>query len=336
MIVHYGDTGLTQRCLDSVLADSPVSTQVLVVDNGGCAKADVERFKRCFEGDERVRFVGDGNNLGFAAACEGALEGFLSNADIDAIALLNNDCEIESGFFQAMQNALDPAARIDMIASRMVAMDEAEVVDSLGIVLYSCGVAANRLAEDETLLGPCGGAALYSTRLLRDLRQKTGQCFEPSFFCYAEDTDLALRASLLGYRATYAPEAVARHVGSASSGGGESEFVMYYGLRNSLSTLVRCMPFWFFVRYGLKLFLLQLMLVAKYLRLGRFRALLRVWRDVMRALPQSLAMRSRLRRAGLLRWRSIADVVDRRFYQQSYLSRQSRLFFGSDTRREKH
>lgn len=333
VVVHFGAIELTQRCLDSVLADTRVPDCILVMDNGGIEVQASDDLKQRFAEDERVQFLGNGINQGFASACNAAFEELLSIPNLEAVFLVNNDCELASGFVSAMLAALDPADKADMVAARMVTLEQPETIDSMGVVLYSCGIAANRKDEDEPLLGPCGGAALYSARLLRDLRARTGQYFESRYFCYAEDTDLAIRARLLGYRAAYASDAVARHVGSAASGGSDSAFVMYHGLRNSFSTLARCLPAGFFLRFGAKLMLLQFMLAAKYLHAGRFGLLLRVWRDALREVPASLRMRARLRRTGVLHWKSLADVVDRRFYQRDYLSRQARRLFGAGAER---
>src|SRR5690606_15403299 len=232
---------ITQRCIASVLGDTRVPDRVLVMDNGGGEASAFNQMRQSYETESRVRFRGIGENLGFAAACEVAFDELLAVPDLQAVLLINNDCEVEPGFVEAMANALDADNHIDMVAAQMVPTHQPEAVDSLGITFFSCGIAANRQSIDEPLLGPCGGAALYSARLLRDLRERTGQCFEPRYFCYAEDTDLAIRARLLGYRASYAPTAVARHIGSAASGGSDTPFVMYHGLRNSLSTLARCM-----------------------------------------------------------------------------------------------
>jgi GT2 family glycosyltransferase len=90
-------------------------------------------------------------------------------------------------------------------------------------------------AEDEVLLGPTGGCALLRRRLLEDLRAMHGAWFDEQFFCYAEDTDLVIRARWLGYRAAYAADAIVQHEGSLSSGGPDNDFVLYHGIRNSLS-----------------------------------------------------------------------------------------------------
>lgn len=333
IVVHHGCAEMTGRCLVSLLEASPPPGRILVMDNGGGKPGDGIQLRTRFGANERVSFRGDGSNIGFAAACNIGFYELLDDETVEAVLLVNNDCEVNSDFVARMAGGLKPSERVDMVASRMLVMESPDRTDSLGIVLFSCGIAANRKSEQEPLLGPCGGAALYSTRLLRDLRTRTGQCFEPRFFCYAEDTDLAIRARLLGYHPAFVSEAVALHVGGAASGGGNSPFVMYHGLRNSLSTLARCMPITYFLKHGHKLILLQFMLLAKYLRLRRVGLLMRVWIHVLRELPASLRMRKCLRRSRLLRWEALRDVMDRRFYQTDYLREQVRQLLSRQARK---
>ena len=56
----------------------------------------------------------------------------------------------------------------------------------------------------------------------------------------AELTRFRLR--LLGYTARYVPQAVVRHVGSATTGGQRSDFATYHGHRNMVWTFVKNMP----------------------------------------------------------------------------------------------
>jgi GT2 family glycosyltransferase len=62
--------------------------------------------------------------------------------------------------------------------------------------------------------------------------------FEPRFFSYLEDADLAWRARLRGWGCCVAPDARARHVYSASG----SSFKQRLLARNRLRVLVRCFP----------------------------------------------------------------------------------------------
>jgi GT2 family glycosyltransferase len=61
------------------------------------------------------------------------------------------------------------------------------------------------------------------------------------FFCYVEDVDIGFRLQLAGRPCWYVPDAVAFHVGSASSGAG-SPFAVYHGHRNIAWAFVKDMP----------------------------------------------------------------------------------------------
>jgi GT2 family glycosyltransferase len=63
----------------------------------------------------------------------------------------------------------------------------------------------------EYVFGACAAAALYRRSMIEDV-SIDGDLFDPDFFAYREDADLAWRAQLLGWRCIYTPAAVARHV----------------------------------------------------------------------------------------------------------------------------
>jgi len=67
--------------------------------------------------------------------------------------------------------------------------------------------------------------------------------FDPDFFMYLEDVDLAWRLRLRGWQGVYEPAAVVLHAGSASSGEG-SPFKNRLLARNKAWTLVKNYPTW--------------------------------------------------------------------------------------------
>ena len=71
------------------------------------------------------------------------------------------------------------------------------------------------------------------------LRQLGG--FDPRFFMYLEDVDLAWRARIAGWRAFSAPQAVVRHAHSATAGEGSPLKNWHLG-RNKVWTIARCYP----------------------------------------------------------------------------------------------
>jgi hypothetical protein len=245
-----------------------------------------------------------------------------------AVALLNNDTLVQPGWLAALDAALAPEQGIAMVASALYRLAQPDQVDSLGVVLYRSGIASNRLDPATPLLGPCGGGALYSCELLRAVQalDTTGQVFDPHFFCYAEDTDLALRARALGYRCAFAPAARLLHHGSLASGGaGLNPFIAYHGLRNSLFALIKTLPAGFLVRNLGWILLMQAAVSVKYLVKGHPGLLWRIHRDLALALPRLLRQRRHIqagaRWQGRARWRagSWRDWTCPRFYDRAYV-----------------
>ncbi len=69
----------------------------------------------------------------------------------------------------------------------------------------------------EYVFGACAAAALYRRQMIDDV-SIDGDFFDPDFFAYREDADVAWRAQLLGWRCIYAPAAVGWHVRSVVPG----------------------------------------------------------------------------------------------------------------------
>jgi len=65
--------------------------------------------------------------------------------------------------------------------------------------------------QAEYVFGACAAAALYRRSMIDDIAID-GEFFDPDFFAYREDADVAWRAQLLGWRCIYSPKAVGWHV----------------------------------------------------------------------------------------------------------------------------
>jgi hypothetical protein len=103
----------------------------------------------------------------------------------------------------------------DIATARLVLLDSPDRLDNCGHRLFPDGLnwcrgrgesAEGRFEEAEDVLLFSGAAVAFR----RDALVRTGG-FDPAYFGYGEDADLALRAARLGMRCTYVPEAVVRH-----------------------------------------------------------------------------------------------------------------------------
>lgn len=324
VVVNFRRPQDTLESLASLLAsDCPQLARVVLVDQ--MPETDCDGHAALLArvaSDVRIHYVPVCENLGFAGGCNRAFDLVFGWDEVKAVFLLNNDATVAPDCVARLAAALRVETREEMIAAAMMRYDAPAEVDSLGIVFFGCGLAANRAHAAQPLLGPCGGAALYGIGLLRAVHAQAGHVFDPDFFCYAEDTDLALRARALGYRPVYVDGARVLHKGSQTSGGSGSDLVVYYGLRNSFVTLVQSMPAMYFLRFLHYFPLLLCALTLKYARERRLRLLLKVVRDTLKRLPRAWRSRRHLVRACALRWSDVRDGIDTRFYDRDYLRTQ--------------
>lgn len=88
-------------------------------------------------------------------------------------------------------------------------------------------------------------------------------------FMYYEDFDFVRRAQRAGFRLRYTPAARLWHRKSASSGGGDTPFKVYYATRNRLYVLCRHQPLPLFAAFSAYLVVTRVVRAAQFVRAGR-------------------------------------------------------------------
>src|SRR6202789_2718445 len=217
-IVTYNSGRFIKRCLESVLDQDYPLKEIIVIDNNSSdGTADIlEPF------EDRCRIVYNEENIGFAAAQNQAIA--LSGAEW--ILTLNPDVLLLQGFIEALVNAgnLDP--RVGTVCGKLLTMSstfdfpEEPLVDSTGIYFTpnlrhldrgSLEVDNGHFLNYEYVFGATAAAALYRREMVDDI-SIAGEFFDPDFFVYREDADVAWRAQLMGWRCLYTPLARGYHV----------------------------------------------------------------------------------------------------------------------------
>lgn len=330
-VINYNTTPQTIRCLESVrrLLDPP--DWVVVLDNGSeddTIGSAIARFSPYDSTD--LRLWRSERNLGFAEGSNRLIVHLLDDPDCRYILLLNNDAVALPPLPTRLYAALRDAPAAGLAGGRMHRLDAPHQVDTLGIALYASLMPADRHALSDHYLGPTGGCVLISRACLEDLRQSAGYWFDPRFFCYCEDTDLVLRARLLGYQPVFVDEILALHEGQASSTAvnGYNSFIAYHGIRNSLWLVVKSIPGRLLAKYGLLFVLAHLMTITRHLLSGHPRLLLRAYRDAFRRVPELLAERRRLRKHARIDARRLDAGITPRFYRRGYTVLVARQLLG--------
>jgi GT2 family glycosyltransferase len=180
------------------------SVEAIVVDNASSdASAEVAS-------DAGALVIRNTVNAGFATA---ASQG-IAVATGDWCLLLNPDLELDQHFLAAMtQAAIHAAPDVAVLVPRVMYASDRQTLQHAGIAVDEDGFAReiDEGPKTNSVFGASGGAGAFR----RDVLSTIG-AFEPVFFAYLEDADLAWRLRAAGYTATYVPTALAWHSVSVS------------------------------------------------------------------------------------------------------------------------
>jgi GT2 family glycosyltransferase len=220
-IVTYNSSRHIERCLDA-LAGQYAPLEVVVADNASTdgTREILERY------GGRIRVIRNRRNEGFAAAQNRIIRATSS----DWVLALNPDVLMRPGFIRALVEAGEADPQAGAVCGKLLSIGPGfrpltrRIVDSAGLYFTPemrhfdrgwhepDGDCFNRA---EYIFGASGAAALYRRSMIDDVAID-GAFFDPDFFYYREDADVAWRAQLLGWRCIYTPSATAYHVRAVS------------------------------------------------------------------------------------------------------------------------
>jgi len=217
-IVTFNSGRFIKRCLESVLVQRYPNKEVIVVDNASTdGTVDIlEQF------EDRCQIIYNDENIGFAAAQNQAIS--LSTGDW--VMTLNPDVLLLPNFIQSLVDAGQMDSKIGSVCGKLLTilasfdLPEKPLVDSTGIYFTPMLRHLDRGSQEidnghylnhEYVFGATAAAALYRRQMIEDVSLGE-EFFDPDFFVYREDADVAWRAQLLGWRCIYTPHARGYHV----------------------------------------------------------------------------------------------------------------------------
>lgn len=174
-------------------------------------------------------------NVGFAGACNHGL----AQASTHYVGFLNNDAFPEKDWTEIMTQELDRDNQIAIVCSK-VYQKNTRIIDSAGgIIEYPLGEAPPRgyFQEDKGQFNESTDVAYASGTAMiarTDLLRKIGG-FDESYRNYHEETDLAWRLRLAGYKIRYIPQPSTQHIGSYTMGSNPAKRT-FWQTRNRCTT----------------------------------------------------------------------------------------------------
>jgi GT2 family glycosyltransferase len=217
-IVTYNSGRFIKRCLESVLAQRYANKEIIVIDNASTdGTVDIlEQF------EDRCQILYNDENIGFAAAQNQAIRVSAG----DWVLTLNPDVLLLPNFIQALVDSGQFDSQVGSVCGKLLTirasfdLPDKPLVDSTGIYFTpmlrhldrgSQEVDNGHYLQHEYVFGATAAAALYRRRMIEDI-SIGDEFFDPDFFVYREDADVAWRAQLMGWRCIYTPHARGYHV----------------------------------------------------------------------------------------------------------------------------
>jgi len=216
--VTYNSARYIRRCLEAVLEQRGIKLDVVVVEN-----ASFDGTLQILQDfGERIRILRQEVNRGFAEAQNIAIR--FSRAEW--VLTLNPDVLLQPDFISTLVAAGEAHPKAGTICGKLLAIGPdferlpERLVDSTGIFFTPAmrhfdrgGREPDQASFDrpEYVFGASAAAALFRRSMIEDVAVE-GCFFDPDFFAYREDADVAWRAQLLGWKCLYTPAATAYHV----------------------------------------------------------------------------------------------------------------------------
>jgi GT2 family glycosyltransferase len=223
-IVTFNSSRHIDRCLEAVLNQRDVVLDIVVVDNASTDEtpAILQKYSN------RIRIFQNTSNQGFAPAQNQGI----TSSTAEWVLTLNPDVLLEPDFVRQLLDAASVDPKAGAVCGKLLSIGPGfrhladRLIDSTGIYFTPearhfdrgwhepDGPAFNR---SEYVFGACAAAALYRRAMIEDI-SIAGGFFDPDFFAYREDADVAWRAQLFGWRCIYTPLAEGWHVRTLKPG----------------------------------------------------------------------------------------------------------------------
>ena len=215
IIVTIGAKDYLKSCLDSLLKQTYLPNEILVIDNS--LKSDlVKEFNKI---NPLVKFYSSAQNLFYT----GALNKGIGLSRGEFVLCLNDDQILDQGFIRQALNGFSVNDKIGSVSGKILRRDR-KTLDSTGLGLSFWRTAKERgYGQPDTgagqkagfIFGVNGSAAFYRRSMLEEIKDQNGY-LDSRFRMFYEDLDLAWRAKRCGWQAYYIPTAVAYHVRGGS------------------------------------------------------------------------------------------------------------------------
>ena len=221
IILAHNQLGDTRQCLASIEQYTPVSHELILVDNGS-TDGTAEFFRKYASTRKNVHVVINQKNLGFA----GGNNVGLALARGEHVLLLNNDTVVTEGWLERMLAVFQRFPEVGLVGPVSNCVSGPQLISPVrykrlaDLPSFAVEVAtanAGQTAEVPRLVGFC-------LLMRRSVIEKLGGLDERFGSGNFEDDDVCLRAGFAGFKLRIAGDSFVHHTGSQTFKGAKINF----------------------------------------------------------------------------------------------------------------
>ena len=220
IIVSYNTFSLTREAVATALTAAPgLESEVIVVDNASPDES-ARRLREAFAGDDRVRVIESGGNIGFSAANNVGAKA----ARGEILFFLNPDTLVHGDAIATLADHLRQYAEVGAVGPRVLNTDGTEQVCAAHAPSYRRVVQRFLAPASIARLALSRGGEPVDVDVVKgcSLAVRRGPFeavggWDESTFMYAEENELCFALQRLGLVNRIVPSAVITHHGGAAS-----------------------------------------------------------------------------------------------------------------------
>ncbi|MBU4510116.1 glycosyltransferase family 2 protein [bacterium] len=244
---NYSDTC---DCIKSLIKSQFPLTSIVVVDNHS-TDGSIQKLQKDFYLEDRVHFILNKNNLGFAKGANIGIH-FSLKQGASYIFLINNDAIVDPLCTELLLKELNKNPSNGMAGPRIFYHKEPNKIWhsggyfnrlKTGVIIPEKNKLNNEVDDKIIKVSFLTGCCML---IKREAFEKVG-FFDESYFMYEEDVDFCFRTIKKGFNILYVPKAHVWHKISSTLKERTSSFVFYNMSRSRLIFLRKNFSFFYFL-----------------------------------------------------------------------------------------
>lgn len=229
-LLLYKPGKFLRPCLESLVSQNYGNFEILIIDNfsNDGTVEEVKKFFSEYSSPVKWRLKETEKNLGFAAGQNYGIK----ESGGELVLMANQDIIFDKNYIKELaevfgdERAGSAQGKLLRLKEEGSGFQKTVVIDNAGLLVFKNRRIVGRgqgqedrgqFEKKEEVFGVDGAAPMYRRSALEDTRLCLEKCeyLDEDFVAYKEDVDLAWRLRLFGWKAYYAPKALAWHARTA-------------------------------------------------------------------------------------------------------------------------